>query len=316
MIGVVLKDRYRLDAELGRGGMGAVYRARDLLLDRDVAAKVLSAGLLGTEGRGRLLREARSAAQLNHPNIVSVYDAGEATVPRVEGPLPFVVMELVAGPSLHDCPPDTLEETLRLGAQICAALEHAHAHGIVHRDLKPENVLLAPGKAKGQGTTAKLNDFGLARSMVSRITTEGTIAGTVFYLAPELALGQEYDGRADLYALGVMLYELATGELPFTATDPVAVISQHLHAPPVPPRARNAALPAALDALILRLLAKRPEDRPASAAEVSEVLARLAAGETLPEVLPAEAQELSVLDRIARGRLVAREEELARLRAA
>jgi tetratricopeptide (TPR) repeat protein len=314
MIGAVLNDRYRLDAELGRGGRGVVYQARDLLLDRDVAAKVLTAGLLGTEGRVRLLREARSAAQLNHPNIVSVYDAGEATVPGVEDPVPFIIMERVAGPSLHECSPDTLEETLRLAAEICAALEHAHGHGIVHRDLKPENVLLAPADGSGNAT-AKLNDFGLARSMVSRLTTEGTIAGTVFYLAPELALGQEFDGRADLYALGVMLYELTTGELPFTADDPVAVISQHLHAPPVPPRARNAAIPAALDALILCLLSKRPEDRPASAAEVGEVLERLAAGETLPSVFTAEPEELSLLDRIARGRLVAREEELTRVRA-
>jgi tetratricopeptide (TPR) repeat protein len=179
-------------------------------------------------------------------------------------------------------------------------------------------VLLAPGKAGPAGAqsyTAKLNDFGLARSMVSRLTTDGTVVGTVFYLAPELALGQEFDGRADLYALGVMLYELATGELPFTAGDPLVVISQHLHAPPVPPRARNAAIPAALDALILRLLNKRPEDRPGSAAEVGEVLERLAAGEMIPREFAAEPEELSLLDRIVRGRLVAREQELAHLRA-
>jgi tetratricopeptide (TPR) repeat protein len=318
MIGAVLNDRYRLDAELGHGGRGVVYRARDLVLDRDVAAKVVSAALLGTQGRARLLREARSAAQLNHPNIVSIYDAGEATVPGIEDPVPYIIMELVAGPSLHECPPETLEETLRLTGQICTALEHAHAHGIIHRDLKPENVLLAPGGARGSAggnATAKLNDFGLARSMASRLTTEGTVEGTVFYLAPELALGKQYDGRADLYALGVMLYELATGELPFTADDPLSVISQHLYAPPVPPRARNAAIAPALDALILRLLNKRPEDRPRSAAEVGEVLQRLAAGEALPAQFAAESQELSLLDRIARGRLVAREEELAYMRA-
>ncbi len=316
MIGAVLNGRYRLEAELGQGGMGVVYQARDLLLDRDVAVKILSADRLGAEGRSRLLREARSAAQLNHPNIVSIHDAGEASVPGTADPVPFIVMELVAGPSLHESPPDGLAETLRLAGQICAALEHAHAHGIVHRDLKPENVLLAPGSAGGRAT-AKLSDFGLARSMVSRLTTEGTIAGTVFYLAPELAVGQEFDGRADLYALGVMLYELTTGELPFSAGDPVAVISQHLHAPPVPPRARprGASLPAALDALILRLLNKSPQDRPGSAAAVGQVLARLAAGERLPAISTAEGQGLSVLDRIARGRLVAREEELSRVRA-
>jgi tetratricopeptide (TPR) repeat protein len=311
MIESVLNGRYRLEAELGRGGMGIVYRARDLLLHRDVAAKVLSKAMLGTEGRARLLVEARSAAQLNHPNIVAVHDAGEAAMPGADDPVPFIVMELVAGRSLHERPPENLQEALRVAAQLCAALEHAHAHGIIHRDLKPENVLLAPCGA------AKLSDFGLARSVASRLTADGTIAGTVFYLAPELALGQECDGRADLYALGVMLYELVTGELPFATGDLVGIISQHLHAPPVPPRARprGGTIPPALDALILRLLSKKPEERPASAAEVGELLARLASGDPVPDPISGERPELSVLDRIARGRLVARERELAHLRA-
>jgi serine/threonine protein kinase len=216
-IDTLLNGRYRLEAELGRGGMGVVYRAHDTLLDRPVAVKVLSATELGTEGRARLLREARAAAGLNHPNIVSVHDAGEAQIPEHEGATPFVVMELVEGPSLHDRRPDSLKETVAVARQVCAALEHAHARGIVHRDLKPENVLLSHDPIERTGATAKLSDFGLARSMASRLSVEGAIAGTVFYLAPELALGQPYDGRADLYALGVMLYELATGRLPFLA---------------------------------------------------------------------------------------------------
>jgi tetratricopeptide (TPR) repeat protein len=302
VIGTVLNERYRPDAELGRGGMGVVYRAHDLLLERDVAVKVLSATSLDDEGRSRLLREARSAAGLNHPNIVAVHDAGQA-----EG-IPFIVMELVEGTSLREQQPESLDETLSITGQVCAALEHAHAHGIVHRDLKPENVLIAPDG------TAKLNDFGLARSMSSRLTSDGTLVGTVFYLAPELALGQEFDGRADLYALGVMLYELVTGGLPFMAGDPLAVISQHLHAPVVPPRARNPGIPAVLDALIVRLLSKVPQDRPASAGEVRETVERLRAGEPEPEVAAEAAPELSMLDRIVRGRLVAREQELAEAR--
>jgi tetratricopeptide (TPR) repeat protein len=316
-IGEFLNARYQLEAELGRGGMGRVYRAHDTLLDRDVAVKVLSAPELGAEGRARLLREARAAAGLNHANIVTVHDVGEADVAPSGDGLPFIVMELVAGPSLHDRRPESLEETVAVARQVCAALEHAHAHGIIHRDLKPENVLLAlgpPGETHplpGTSATAKLSDFGLARSMASRLTAEGAIAGTVFYLAPELALGQAYDGRADLYALGVMLYELATGRLPFLADDPLAVITQHLHAPPVPPRARDEAIPPALDALILRLLSKDPQDRPATAAEVQRAL------ET-PDILDREAipaRELSVLERIERGRLVGRERELAQMRA-
>jgi ABC-type oligopeptide transport system substrate-binding subunit len=298
MIGAVLNERYRLDAELGRGGMAIVYRARDTLLGRDVAVKVMSAAELGTEGRGRLMHEAKAAAKLNHANVVSVYDAGET-----DGS-PFIVMELVAGDSLHDRPPEALDGILAVARQVCAALEHAHAQGIIHRDLKPENVLLA------SDGTAKLTDFGLARSVASRLTSEGTIVGTVFYLAPELALGQEFDGRADLYALGVMLYELTTGRLPFIADDPLAVISQHLHAPVVPPRARNAQVPPALDTLIVRLLSKDPAGRPASAAEVRRALEQPG----LLDTGAVPAQELSMLERIERGRLVGREWELQEAR--
>ncbi len=274
------QSRYRLDSELGRGGMAVVYRAYDTLLEREVAVKVLMPGTLGTEGRARLLSEARAVAKLNHPNIVAVYDAGEK-----DGSA-FIVMELIQGESLHTHRPQSLGEILSITRQICAALDHAHAQGIVHRDLKPENVLLSqipsPYQGEQAGVRAKLVDFGLARSMASRLTAEGTIIGTVFYLAPEQALGQAVDGRADLYALGVMLYELTTGRLPFEADDPLAVISQHLHAPVVPPRTYNSEIPDALDALIVRLLSKQPHDRPGSAREVMEALSVEAAASPLP----------------------------------
>jgi ABC-type oligopeptide transport system substrate-binding subunit len=300
IVGTLLNERYRLDAEIGRGGMAIVYRAHDTTLKRDVAVKVVSeAAALGTEGRARLLHEARAAASLNHPNIVSVYDAGEA-----DG-LPFIIMELVEGESVHDRRPEALEEIVAIARQVCAALEYAHAHEVVHRDLKPENVLLAVDGS------VKLTDFGLARPVASRVTSEGTIMGTVFYLAPELALGHHFDGRADLYALGVMLYELTTGRLPFIADDPLAVISQHLHAPVVPPRAKRTDIPPALDALIVRLLSKAPDDRPASAAEVLRALGQ-------PDILDKDAipsAEVSVLERIERGRMVGREQEMQEARA-
>ena len=162
-----LHDRYRLGAELGRGGMGVVYRAHDTLLARDVAVKVLREPRPGDEGRARLMHEARSVASLNHPNIVTVHDVGEADGSS------FIVMELVEGPSLRDRRPEALDDVLAVARHVCAALEHAHASGIVHRDLKPENVLLAPDG------TAKLVDFGLARSVASRLTSAGTITGTV-----------------------------------------------------------------------------------------------------------------------------------------
>jgi predicted ATPase len=259
MINQLLNNRYRLDAELGRGAMGIVYRGHDTLLDRDVAVKVLSAEVLNAETRARLLREAQAAAQLRHPNIVPVFDAGE-----VEG-TPYVVME-VEGPSLHERPPGSLEETLAIARQLCAALEHAHSRGIVHRDVKPENVLVAPDGL------VKLVDFGLVRTAASRLTAEGTVLGTVFYLAPEQILGQEVDARADLYALGVLLYELAAGRLPFTGDDALAVIAQHLHAPVVPPSTYQAEIPAWLDDLIVRLMSKEPQERPASAADVLRTL--------------------------------------------
>jgi ABC-type oligopeptide transport system substrate-binding subunit/predicted Ser/Thr protein kinase len=298
MENLILEDRYRLDQEIGRGGMGSVYKAFDTLLERQVAVKLVSAEWLGTEGRARLLTEARAIAKLNHPNIVSVFDAGE-----FDGS-PFIVMEYVDGANLHDHPPADLESIVSVAKQLCDALEHAHAQGVIHRDLKPENVMV------GDNGTARLMDFGIARSVASRLTREGQIIGTVFYLAPELALGQEFDGRADLYALGIMLYEWVTGELPYRHGDPVAVISQHLHAPPVPPRAKVPGLPPAFDQLILQLMSKKPEDRPERAAELRKALDR-------PDLLDAESAgpgSLTTLGRIVRGRLVGRDKEFAHAR--
>jgi len=295
--GTLLNGRYRLELEIGRGGMGVIYRAYDTLLERLVAVKVLNEPGLGSQGYARLLHEAQAAAKLNHPNIVAVYDAGEA-----EG-VPYIVMELIEGASLYDQRPTAIDEITRIFSQVCSALDHAHRNGILHRDLKPENVLVTPNG------TAKLMDFGLARPIASRLTSEGAVIGTVFYLAPEQALGKELDGRADLYALGVMLYEFCTGQLPFSGDDPFTVITQHLHSPVVPPRAKNEAIPPALDDLIVRLMSKNPQDRPASAIAVREWLEGIS---SLPAEVPVKAPPaLSLLDRIVRGRIVSRERELA-----
>ena len=298
MIGTLLQDRYRLDAELGMGGMGVVYRAHDTVLDRDVAVKLLSASGLGTEGRERMLREAQAIARLNHPNIVQVFDAGELDKK------PYIVMELVEGHSLHEQPPKDFPGIVKIARQICAALEHAHKNGIIHRDLKPENVIIAPDGS------AKLMDFGLARSVASRMTSEGEITGTVFYLAPELALGKDFDGRADLYALGVMLYELTTGELPFSKGDPLTVISQHIHASAIPPRSKVPTMPPLLEQLIQQLMSKDPVERPESAAATAQLL-------DSPSLLDLQAEtdrELALLARIARGRFIGRAPELKQAR--
>ena len=295
----VLNDRYELGEELGRGGMGVVYRAHDSVLDRDVAVKILNDSGLGTEGRARLLAEAQAVAKLNHPNIVTVHDAGE-----IDG-TPYIVMELVKGKSLHEQPPNGFENTIAVARDVSAALDHAHANEIIHRDLKPENIIIDPDG------TAKLMDFGLARSMATRVSVEGEIVGTVFYIAPETAMGQNIDGRADLYSLGVILYEQAAGELPFLHEDPLAVVSQHIHATVLPPRAKNPEIPPIFEELILQLLSKDPDDRPASAAELLKLLDN-------PDLLNPDAEtekELSVIARIARGRFVARQSELEQAKA-
>jgi tetratricopeptide (TPR) repeat protein len=292
-------DRYRLEGEIGRGGMGTVFRARDTVLDRPVAIKTLAAAALGEEARSHLLAEARAAARLNHPNIVSLYDAGES---KGDG---YIVMELVEGRSLHERPPESLDAALEIARQICQALAHAHAAGIVHRDLKPENVIVT------EDGRVKLLDFGLARPIASRLTADGGISGTVFYLAPEQAMGRAVDVRADLYSLGVMLYELSTKRLPFTADDPLAVVTQHLHAPVVPPRTIRPDLPPALDRLIVALLAKQPEDRPPDALAVDKILAEIQQG--APAGGPAGGEDVRI-DQLARGRLIGRRSELERLR--
>jgi tetratricopeptide (TPR) repeat protein len=303
-VGDVLSDRYRLDEEIGRGGMGIVFRGWDTDLERRVAIKILGAHLQVGDARERLFREARAAAALSHPHVVAVHDVGEYKH------MPYLVMELVEGPSLKERKPESLEETIEIASQLCDALGHAHDHGLVHRDLKPANVLHANGKGR---PSVKLVDLGLAvHERAVQITHEGGITGTVNYMAPEQALGLELDGRTDLYALGVMLFELTTGRLPFDGDNALAVLSQHLHAPPVPPRTYRADLPEHLEAAILRLLAKDPDDRFATAADVAAVLTQS------PEAaaVPAPAGVSAALGGLVRGRMVGREREIAALRRA
>ncbi|HLA24068.1 MAG TPA: protein kinase [bacterium] len=303
MIGTLLANRYRIDAQLAEGGMGVVYRAHDTVLDRPVAIKTLYQALFGEEGLKRLIREARAAAGLQHPNIVAIYDVLE------DVGTPAIVMEFVRGKTLRELGPP-LERLAEITAEILDALAHAHAHGIVHRDIKPENIMVT------EGGRVKVMDFGLARSEGrSRLTQTGLIVGTVAYMAPEQALGGALDGRTDLYALGCVLYELATGRRPFESEDPISVISQHLSIPPVAPRWYKKELPPDWEGVILKLMAKDPAERYASAAEARRAFAALRPA-TLEDGAVAEGElpASALLGTVQRGRLVARDAELRELK--
>jgi tetratricopeptide (TPR) repeat protein/predicted Ser/Thr protein kinase len=308
MLGTLLSNRYRIDAPLGEGGMGVVYRAYDTMLNRPVAIKMLSPHLIGDEGVKRLLREAQAAAQLTHPNIVSVYDVIDTADSRL------IIMEYVDGRPLAELIPMDVPRAIDTVTQVCGALQYAHARGIVHRDIKPENIVVAAGG------TAKLMDFGLARSEGrSRMTQSGLIVGTVAYMAPEQVLGGTVDARTDLYSLGCVLYETLTGRKPFGGEDPFTVLSQQVNVTPVAPRWHNEAIPPTLDAVVMRLLAKDPAERYASATAVIEALdlAASAAPGDVPEpgAAPAgTATRTTLLEHIVRGKLVGRTAELAELR--
>jgi len=267
-IGLVLAGRYVLEDVLGEGGMATVYRARHNLVERPCAVKILHPELAADATlRERLRREARSAAAIAHPNVVEIYDFGET--PSGE---PYLVMELLEGVPLRDLIGQLdVDGTLDLGAQIAAGLARAHDLGVVHRDLKPENVFVVN---TDEGPLAKLVDFGLATARAeSRLTATGQIVGTPPYMAPERFKEREVTPAADLYALGILLYEMLTGELPFESNNLAGFILAHLESPPKPITRAN--VPQPLVALIDALLEKRPADRPVDAHQVVARLRRL-----------------------------------------
>ena len=276
----VVDNRYALSGLLGAGGMGKVYLACDRVLDRDVALKVLREQYAEDEEFvERFGREAKAAASLNHPHIVSVYDRG-----RTEDGTYYIAMEHVPGGTLKDRilkgGPLDPAEAVRTGAQVAEALGVAHEAGVVHRDVKPHNVLLT---ASGD---AKVADFGIARAASEASLSDGSLVlGTAKYMSPEQAMGDRVGPESDLYSLGVVLYEMLTGEVPFEADSSVGVAMKHVTEPPRPPKEANPGIPEALNGVVLRLLQKRPENRYPGAAELVEDLRR--AGEGLYQVFGA-----------------------------
>jgi CheY-like chemotaxis protein len=253
---------YRIEALAGRGGMGVVFRAEHMHLGRIVALKVLTADLAGNRSfRQRFIREAQTAARLDHPNIVPVYDAGEVNS------LLYIAMKYIEGVDLgHVLDAEqrlTPQRTVDLLTTIADALDVAHGAGLVHRDVKPGNVLV-------DSIRSYLTDFGLTKRIASRtaLTAAGRTVGTAAYLAPEQIRGQDVDARTDIYAFGCVLYECLTGEVPFVRDTDMAVLWAHLEQEPEPPSQRVSELPTALDAVLASAIAKRKDDRPASCGEL------------------------------------------------
>ena len=295
---------------MGEGGRKRVYLAHDERLDRDVAIAVIKTEGLDSDGLTRVRHEAQAMGRLgDHPHIVTIHDIGD------EDGQPYIVSQYMAGGDLegllqqaenHRLP---IDEALRIAVEIRHALEHAHSRGIIHRDLKPGNIWLT------DDGTAKLGDFGLAMAVDrSRVTVAGMMLGTVAYMPPEQALGREADARSDLYSLGCVLYEMVAGRPPFLGDDTVAIISQHINTAPVAPMWHNPEVPRALEALIMRLLAKNPDERPESAAALQQALkAVVDTASTVGERTVQE--EANPLDRLAGGVFVGREKEMDELRA-
>jgi predicted ATPase/tRNA A-37 threonylcarbamoyl transferase component Bud32 len=307
--------RYAILKKLGEGGKGVVYKARDTVLNRVVAIKVLKTSMAGEEGFSRFTREAQAVGKLNHPNVVAIYDIGK------EDEKQFFVLEFVDGTSLRDlmktypegkCDTQTV---LRMAIDICNALKYAHSQGVLHRDIKPENILIT------EDGVAKLMDFGLARMLDQPgITQEGVIVGTVAYVAPENALGKGADARSDLYSLGAVLYEAVTGKPPFPGEDPVKIIFGHIHDYPVSPVKLNPKVLQPLADCIMKLLEKEPSRRYQLADDLLIELREIAEGflrETLvPSHKPGTLVPTPRLYASKEVQLIDRIEELALLREA
>ncbi|NUW37074.1 Stk1 family PASTA domain-containing Ser/Thr kinase [Nonomuraea sp. SMC257] len=284
----LLGGRYELDGVVGRGGMAEVYRARDIRLDRIVAIKTLRSDLARDHTfQARFRREAQSAASLNHPAVVAVYDTGEDVTDGT--PVPYIVMEYVDGRTLRDLLRADRrlmpERAAELVDGILRALDYSHRGGIVHRDIKPANVMIT------RAGDVKVMDFGIARAMAdsaATMTQTAQVIGTAQYLSPEQARGERVDARSDIYSTGCVLYELLTGQPPFTGDSPVAIAYQHVREEPIPPSQIDPEIPQWADAIVLKAMAKDPAHRYQSASEMRADIQRAMTG------MPVDAQTMAM----------------------
>src|SRR3954452_15257171 len=288
LIHTLFDGRYRIQRKLGSGGMANVYLAEDQELGRRVAIKILNDRHANDDQFvERFRREAKNAAALSHPNIVSIYDRGEA-----EGTY-YIAMEFIDGRTLKELivsrGPAPLTVAVEYARQILSALRFAHRHGIVHRDIKPHNALV---DAEGR---VKVADFGIARAGTSQMTEAGSIVGTAQYLSPEQARGAAVDQRSDVYSLGIVLYELLTGNVPFNGDTPVEIAMKHLSALPEPPSALRPEVPRELDLIVTRALAKDPAERYQSAEEMDADLEAFLRGAAVSPVTEEAATQIMLL---------------------
>jgi eukaryotic-like serine/threonine-protein kinase len=293
---VVVGGRYELGELLGRGGMAEVRNAIDNRLGRPVAVKQLRADLaVDPTFQARFRREAQSAAGLNHPMIVAVYDTGEEPDPTTGIPIPYIVMELVEGTTLREVLRDGRkilpERALELTAGVLDALAYSHKAGIIHRDIKPANVMLTPSGG------VKVMDFGIARAVAdtsATMTQTAAVIGTAQYLSPEQARGETVDARSDIYSAGCLMYELLVGRPPFTGDSPVSVAYQHVRETPVPPSQIDPVITSDIDAIVLKALAKDPADRYQTARDMKTDITRVLAGQEVTAVVPGVAGATAV----------------------
>jgi eukaryotic-like serine/threonine-protein kinase len=276
LLGRVLDSKYRLEEKLGEGGMGTVYRAKHILIDNDVAIKILHSPLVADrQAVARFQREATAAARIKHPNAVGVSDFG-----KTDDDIVYIVMELFIGQSLRELLEAQgslpLERTITIARQVCLALDAAHRSGVIHRDIKPDNIVL---DQSDQGDLVKVLDFGIAKlqdgadgDLAKKLTRQGVIVGSPHYLSPEQCQNIDLDARSDIYSLGIVLYEMLTGDVPFKAATPLGVAMMHATEKPTPPCQHRADIPETVQQVILRALEKTPDKRQQSAIELAQEL--------------------------------------------